>query len=43
MAQWIDFYNNERFHGAFLYLTPKDYFEGRKESRPAERREKLLS
>lgn len=35
MAQWIDFYN------ALLYLTPADYFEGRKESRLAERREKL--
>ena len=36
MAQWIDFYNNERLHGALLYLTPADYFEGRKESRLAE-------
>ena len=26
---------------ALLYLTPADYFEGRKESRLAERREKL--
>ena len=41
MAQWIDFYNNGRLHGALLYLTPQDYFEGRKESRLAERREKL--
>ena len=41
MAQWIDFYNNGRLHGALLYLTPADYFEGRKESRLAERREKL--
>ena len=41
MAQWIDFYNNERLHGALLYLTPADYFEGRKESRLAERKEKL--
>ena len=41
MAQWINFYNNERLHGALLYLTPADYFEGRKESRLAERREKL--
>ena len=41
MAQWIDFYNNGRLHGALLYLTPEDYFEGRKESRLAERREKL--
>ena len=41
MAQWIDFYNNERLHGALLYLTPEDYFAGRKESRLAERKEKL--
>ena len=41
MAQWIDFYNNGRLHGALLYLTPADYFEGRKESRLAERKEKL--
>ena len=31
MAQWINFYNNERLHGALLYLTPEDYFAGRKE------------
>lgn len=41
MAQWIDFYNNGRIHGELLYLTLADYFEGRKESRLAERREKL--
>ena len=41
MAQWIDFYNNGRLHSALLYLTPADYFEDRKESRLAKRREKL--
>ena len=41
MAQWIDFYNSGRLNGALLYLTPTDYFEGRKESGLAERREKL--
>lgn len=41
MAQWIDFYNNGRLHGALLYLTPADYFAGRKEVRLAERKEKL--
>lgn len=41
MEQWIDFYNNGRLHDALPYLTPADYFEGRKESRLAERREKL--
>ena len=33
MAQWIDFYNNGRLHGALLYLTPEDYFAGRKACR----------
>ena len=41
MTQWINFYNNERLHGALLYLTPEDYFAGRKENRLADRREKL--
>ena len=41
MEQWIDFYNNERLHGALLYLIPEDYFAGRKKVRLAERREKL--
>ena len=41
MAQWINFYNNERLHGALLYLTPEDYFAGRKKKRLANRREKL--
>lgn len=31
MVQWINFYNNECLHGALLYLTPEDYFAGRKE------------
>ena len=42
MEQWINFYNNERLHGALLYLTPEDYFAGRKEKRLADRREKLI-
>lgn len=41
ISHWIDFYNNECILGALLYLTMADYFEGRKESRLAERREKL--
>ena len=41
MAQWIDFYNTERLHGALLYLTPDDYFSGRKGERLAERSKKL--
>ena len=43
MAQWIDFYNNERLHGELLYLTPEDYFPERKEARLAERREKIYT
>ena len=31
MVQWINFYNNECLHSALLYLTPEDYFTGRKE------------
>ena len=31
MVQWINFYNNECLQGALLYLTPEDYFTGRKE------------
>lgn len=43
MSKWIDFYNKERLHGALLYLTPEDYFEGRKEERLADRRNKLYT
>ena len=42
MVQWINFYNNECLHSALLYLTPEDYFAGRKEKRLADRREKLI-
>ena len=43
MVQWIIFYNNECLHGALLYLTPEDYFAGRKENKLADRREKLYN
>ena len=43
MTQWINFYSNERLHGALLYLTPEDYFAGRKENKLADRREKLYN
>jgi transposase InsO family protein len=41
MALWLGYYNSERLHSAIGYLTPDDVFYGRKESRLAERREKL--
>jgi transposase InsO family protein len=41
MALWLAYYNSERLHSAIGYLTPDDVFYGRKESRLAERREKL--
>ena len=41
MTQWINFYSNERLHGALLYLTPEDYYAGRKEKRLADKRKKL--
>ena len=41
MALWLAYYNSERLHSAIGYLTPDDVFFGRRESRLAERGEKL--
>jgi transposase InsO family protein len=41
MALWLAYYNSERLHRAIGYLTPDDVFYGRRDSRLAERREKL--
>jgi hypothetical protein len=41
MALWLAYYNSERLHSANGYLTPDDVFYGRRETRLAERREKL--
>lgn len=41
MKDWIDFYNSKRLHGALFYLTPDEYFDGKKEIRLAERKNKL--
>jgi len=43
MALWLAYYNSERLHSAIGYLTPDDVFYGRKETRLAERREKLYT
>jgi transposase InsO family protein len=41
MDYWIEYYNHKRLHSAICYLSPDDVFEGRKEKRLAERKEKL--
>jgi transposase InsO family protein len=41
MALWLAYYNSERLHSAIGYLTPDDVFYGRRDTRLAERREKL--
>jgi hypothetical protein len=41
LGEWTGRYNEARLHGALNYLTPKEVFEGKREERLAERREKL--
>jgi transposase InsO family protein len=43
MGRYINYYNVERLHAALLYLPPEDVFQGLKEIRIAERREKLYT
>jgi hypothetical protein len=43
IGAWIDYYNSVRLHSAIWYLTPDDIFFGRKETRLAERNEKLYN
>ena len=43
MGKYIKYYNTERLHAALFYLPPEDVFQGLKEKRIAERREKLYS
>lgn len=43
MSIWIDYYNSERLHSSLNYLTPQEVFEGKMETRLAERKEKLYS
>ncbi len=41
MAEWIAWYNSGRLNGAISYLTPDEVFDGKKEKRLAERKQKL--
>ena len=41
MGKWINYYNEYRLHAALFYLPPEDVFQGLKEKRLAERREKM--
>jgi transposase InsO family protein len=43
MGRWIEYYNNQRLHAALFYLPPEDVFQGLKDIRLAERREKLFN
>jgi len=43
IGRWIEYYNNERLHAGIFYLAPEDVFQGLKEERLAERREKLYT
>jgi len=43
MGRWIDYYNEQRLHAALFYLPPEDVFQGLKEIRLAERRQKLYT
>jgi transposase InsO family protein len=38
---WIKYYNERRLHAALFYLSPEDVFQGLKETRLAERRNKM--
>jgi|GEM_PF-3841068 len=42
MTQWIDFYNNERLHGALLYLTPAAYFCAFISKKPATKAKNIM-
>jgi len=43
MGRWIEYYNEKRLHAALYYLPPEDVFQGMKEMRLAERKEKLYT
>jgi len=39
IARWVEYYNNERYHGSIGNITPRDKYFGRKERIFAKRRE----
>ena len=41
VAEFVEYYNNERLHSAIRYVTPKDKLEGHSETILAERERKL--
>jgi transposase InsO family protein len=41
MGRWIEYYNEKRLHSALCYLPPEDVFQGLKEVRLLERKEKI--
>lgn len=41
IGEWVEYYNEERLHGALQYLPPLEYLSGEPEQRVAERRQKL--
>jgi len=43
MGKWIKYYNEQRLHGALLYLPPEDVFQGLKDKRLAERKNKMYT
>jgi transposase InsO family protein len=43
IGKWIMHYNEQRLHGALFYLPPEDIFQGLKEKRLAERKNKIYT
>ena len=41
IAEWVNYYNNQRLHAALQYLRPVDYYRGDPEALLAARRRKL--
>jgi hypothetical protein len=41
IGNWIKYYNEQRLHAALFYLPPEDVFQGHKDTRLAERKDKM--